>query len=320
MRLSAVRRARLYAALARLIDAGVPYDAALRSLRSALRDPATQRVLSALEAALERHDGLAAGLDAARPDIPAFHARALGAAERSGSPGRTLRGLAEAEEAQDKARRELLQRVAYPVFVLHLALVAPATGLLLVAPGKTVAMLLAVALPIDAALALGYLLLTRPGDSPAASRLALRLPALGRVLRDQEHGRYLLAVHQLYEAGVSLPSAAEEALPAAQTPTVTHELSTIPQHLREGAPLASALPFVTALRPEIAALLATAEPAGELGPALGDAGRLATELGLDGGKRLARRVTSTVYAAVVVYVAWTVLSFYADYFGRFSPR
>lgn len=311
-------RALLYESLAQLIDAGVPLDACVRSLHGAIKDTHSRRVLDAIEAAVARNEPLSKGLEHAVGDIPRYHPRALASAEQSGNPAATLRSFAVDEQRQSDQQKELIRRSAYPILVVNLAIFAPSAGALINNPGGTLPSLLAIMALIDGALFLLFKSLTTPVQGPFWSRLALRVPVLGRAVRDRDHGRYLRALHQLYEAGVSLHEATSHALDAVENAAVATELSTIPQTLAERQALSVGVALVPAMRNELTAILTTAEPAGELGDGLSRAAELAIAQGDSGCRRVILGVTGGLYGAVVIYVVYVVLNFWTGYFNRLS--
>jgi type II secretory pathway component PulF len=309
------RRVALYRSLAQLLDAGVPPLALVAALERGQRDPAVLRFLDAVKTAYTAGNPLSeAMLHATDHVVPEAHVAVVRAAERAGRTSHALRRLAAGDEARDKARRDLLRRAAYPVLLFHAALLAPALGGLIQSPVETLLLLAAIAIPVDVLLVLLFRVLTG-GTAPAiVRRLADYIPGVERVVTDRAGADFLSTLGALYDAGVPVLDAADDAAAAVTDPTLRQAyLALVAANRRDAElePLLAALPID---RPEIAGTLLSAVPAGELGGALDRSANLLDEYAIEGGGRLAVRIGGGLYAVAVVFVTIRVLGFYAEYF------
>src|SRR5262249_10150317 len=124
-----------------------------------------------------------------------------------------------------------------------------------------------------------------------------------------------------YASGVNFQEALDTARDAAGPAPPVDDFARAAAAARGGAPMAAAFETMTSLDPPLRALLASASHTGDLDDAL----RRATA-DLEGRwrvqtDRLVVVSTSALYAAVVVAVGWTIVSFYSGlYSGLTNPH
>lgn len=307
-------RVTLYVSLAQLLDAGIPGGILCDTLRKSFTHPHAQRLIRAIDARMTAGEPISNAFSALPELVPVHHAQRLKAAEAAGKAPAELRELAADEESQIKLKNTLIAKSTYPVALLHMLLLT-----LLATPGlgtgtPAMAYLATVAL-IDVTL-FGLWRVLFPNSPDATPSAVLRLiPALHRTVLDAEYAHYLRILERLYEAGIPIATAARQALSTLTNQELSNRLSTAVSILDSHRSMADALQAFPALRPELTALLTTAESAGELGDALRRAAALSASYAEAGSTRFVRVVGGLLYALAAGMVAQRVISFYSAYFS-----
>lgn len=308
-------RAALYRSLARLLDVGVTGPAFFSALRAGGQGREVRRVIGALETAQSECQPLWFGLSRAAPVIPHHDALAVKAAERSGNVPEALAELAAAEEEREASRRGAALQGWYAVGLLQLAVIAPNSGLLYTEPASGVAQVLGTLLPLNALLYLAWRALRRPPRSYLASLLLLFIPGLSRVIRLGDYRLWLLSLERLHRAGVPLVESIREALDAVRNAAFRRKLRIATLPVSYGKPLSDTLDRLPGLPKEVGAMLASAEPAGELDGALAHSAALCAELEDAARGRALRIAAAFGYAAAAAYVAVRLVLFYLEHFA-----
>lgn len=318
--LSRTDRARLYRSIAQLTDAGVPVHSLVEALDRAFRGGAGALVVRRMRESARAGNPLSeAILRSEDLGFPRVHGVLLQTAEKSGQIARPLLRLAEADERAERLRRELIRRSAYPILLVHAAVLAPWAARFVSEPLATLAAAGLVLVPIDAALLLLHRAITTPRESPRLARFARTLPALDRFAHDRSAAAFLAATHALYEAGMPLLAAAVEASETVPHPDLRAGYAAASSLARDaGSSFAELLSRLPIVRPEVTGTLTIAETAGTLGEALRDTARLLEETADRDLERITGRTLRLLLAAAFVYAGYRILSFWSDYFGRIA--
>ena len=194
------RRARLYQALATALDAGLGIEQALE-----LASDRPQRLpVEWLSDVIDREDR-----------IPRFEARILRAAETAGVLPEILTQLSKFLEKRAAALRQLAARLAYPVLLLHAAVILPNLRRLVSGDigdflGSVVPALLVfwgVGASLGVALIWSRSMLRK---SPAFAIASRGLPVVGGLIQSSGAGTYSHVLSLLLAAGVPLGSALKD--------------------------------------------------------------------------------------------------------------
>jgi type IV pilus assembly protein PilC len=210
-------RAQVYRQLATLERAGVP---ALQAFEQASRGAAGVP-FDRVRQHLRDGDDVATAF----ASVPAF-SRLEAAVVAAGTAGGTLpqsyNQLADLLEDRAKVKTSLVASLAYPVFLLHLALILPSLGVLFDSQdGGLIAYLMVSLVPIlvaYAAVAAAWVGWKTAGQQASAARDAfvLRIPVVGAIVRKSSLSMGFKALEVLYAGGVPLLKALE--LAARATP------------------------------------------------------------------------------------------------------
>ena len=246
--------------------------------------------------------------------VPPFHAMVVAAAEESGDVPRELRRLAALDESQNRSREELLASCWYPLAIFHFAVLSVAA---IPGPGTGAGTVLAYALitaTVDGALLLLWRGALSDNRSGFLAGVFASTPVFHRMIRDAEYDGFLRVLGHLYEAGVPVHIAARRACETLSDESFSHRLSQAISNLDDGHSMAETLPRMPSIRPEIAATLATSEPAGELGSGLLRAADLSREFADRRRRQVIATIGRVLYFGAALLVAHRAISFYTNAF------
>ncbi len=296
-RLTGAALAGLVRDLAVLVDAGLPVDRALRVLSGEGSEPARRKVAEGLLTDVIAGRSLADAA-ATRPVFPPDVVAVIRAGEASGRLGPVLLDLAGLLERREEIRSRTRSALAYPLFVLVVALIALGVivGVLVpsIAPifeeggrpmppvvaalaaigdhaGAIAAGLAALAL---AGIAAGLLAGRRPGLRRRLHGLLLRMPILGELSRLRDGGRFLQTLATLVAARVPLVPALGTASGVMRNGWLQAQAETTAGRVREGATLAAATAADGFLPAAAVQMIGVGEETGRLADMLSRAARL----------------------------------------------
>ena len=208
-------KARLFHELGQLLRSGSPFPRALQTLAPHTRGRA-RAALDAMQAALDRGSPVAEALVAGTPLVGPLDAGVLTAGDRSGRIENGFAHLAEYHGALAEARSRMWSRMAYPVFLLHFALLALSLPLLFSPGGGIGAFLKSAGLGIGglwaAFLVTGAIVkgaLSLAEKNAATDRLLRAIPLLGKMRREFALSRFCSAYNLQLDAGVNVFSSLE---------------------------------------------------------------------------------------------------------------
>jgi type II secretory pathway component PulF len=312
-------RARIYRLTGQLLAAGVPPQALCEALERGFRSLSARLLVARMRNMMAEGNPISeAFLRSTDLGIPVTDARLLRAAEAAGNPSNALYRLAAADEQRAAEFAELQRRSAYPLFLLHMALIAPSASALMLSPWPTILGLLAFLVPLDLAIFAIFRALAAPRASPAMTRLARRLPPIDAIAIDREGANFLGTLHQFYEAGVPVLTAAREALDAVAHDDLRERYDAALRSGADGEPFRDVVARFPLRHVEIIGTLAVAETAGTLGEALGSAARYLDERASTAQAAFVKRSIAVLIAVAMLYAGLRIVSFWSDYYGQIS--
>ncbi|MEL7232271.1 MAG: type II secretion system F family protein, partial [Pseudomonadota bacterium] len=214
----------------------------------------------------------------------------VAAGEQSGQLGDVLERRADDLEAADAIRRKVMGATAYPVLLLIVALIVTVVLLTLVVPkvaeqfvvlGEELPPLTRGTIAVsDFIKARWWVLLAVFGLSygafwawkrTEAGRLRwdgfkLRLPVLGRVIRNLEAARFSRTIAGLISAGTPALTALETARHTLRNRVMRDGVTDAITRVREGAPISSALRRTDVFPPLVVQMVQGGEASGDTGP------------------------------------------------------
>ncbi len=320
MRLSLREKQSLYDHLAQLTRAGVPFPAAVEKLASTSRGGVGQ-LLRRLRQGLDRGLTIAEAFAQLSPAVGEMERTALTALERTGRLDLGLRQLAEYFGAMAQARAAIRRGLAYPLYVLHLAVL-----LLNVQTGMTAGLGAYLRLTgltfffLYGGFALVALLipLVRDAGTNGAFMDALlrRLPLVGKMRRSFALARFCGAYEMQLEAGVNVIDSLAAAGDASRSGLIRAAVARALPGVRGGSQVGPLLAGSRAFPEEMIRSLLVAEATGKLDQELP---RMAAEFQADGMARLnafAEWLPRLIYLGILLYIGWRIVSFYQGYYGE----
>ena len=252
--------------LSTLLESGIPILEALATLgRSPHRGVAVvaERLRERIQAGSPLPEALAS-----EPAFPPAHVALIGAAERAGAVPPMLDRLRDEVDRAIAARRDLLRKSAYPIFVLVLAAVLP--PLYLIFQGRLWSYLALELGIFGSAGAVAAVLYSRREQLRA---IVPRLPVIGSWLHRAALGESLSLLGLLVGAGIGVQEALEITAGATRWPSLSVELRWAADELRAGKDLRGALGALTGLPAQEQGIIASGERSGTIDRALVAAGR-----------------------------------------------
>lgn len=329
--------------MAVLLGAGLPAEAALGAVQGAMGGRGA-RLAAAARAGLLDGRPLAAAL--AAPGVPGWYLAAVAAGEKAGALTAVFEALAAHLERAEGERGALAAALAYPAFVVAVALVvcgvlmttvAPELAAVFAASGRplpplTRAILLATDWTVAhwpwlaaggaALVGLGAAAARLPAWRDRRDRLALRLPLLGRLRRQAEGANWLRTLALVLGARLPLTEALDQAAGVLTIAAHARAAGAAAEAVRRGGRLGPALETLPFLHPVMRQLLEAGEAGARLAPSAERAAALAESWMAAERKRLVALVEPAamlVVGLVVLVVVLAVLLPVFDMPGMVDP-
>jgi general secretion pathway protein F len=269
-----------------------PLEEALRTISRQTEKPRARAILSTVHAGLVEGLPLAEAMRREEPSFPPVYRAMIAAGENSGSLPTIANRLADLLEKQGQVRGKILAALAYPV-VLSFVAIAVVTGLMVSVVPRVVEQFdnAAAQLPlltrvvigvsrflagwwwaILAAIAAGIALFVRGLSQPAfryrVDSFVLRLPFIGRLVRDIHAASLARTLATMIEGRLPLVDGLRLATRTVSNTVQRRALEEIVEKVRAGGSLSSALRDAGTFPPLLVYLAASGEAAGQLGTML----------------------------------------------------
>ncbi|MFC4294938.1 type II secretion system inner membrane protein GspF [Novosphingobium tardum] len=269
-----------------------PLEEALRTISRQTEKPRARAILGNVHAGIVEGLPLADAMRREEPSFPPIYRAMIAAGENSGSLPAIANRLAELLDRQAQVRGKIMGALAYPI-ILSLVALGVVTGLMVSVVPRVVeqfdnasrqlpALTRVViglsrflaswwwALGIVIALALLVFLrgLRNPGFRLRFDTLMLRLPFVGRLIRDMHAASLARTLSTMIEARLPLVDGLRLASRTVSNSVQRRALETITEQVRAGGSLSTALREAGRFPPLLVYLAASGEAAGQLGPML----------------------------------------------------
>jgi type II secretory pathway component PulF len=264
--------------------------------------------------------GLGEAIKASR-EMSSLEQRLVDAGSRGGRLPEVFDELGAHFEDRAAVKRALVFGLAYPVFLVHAAVILPNVPVLV--PAGVTGFLTAVLTPLLIAYAtIAALILVwgaaRSANPRAADGLILSIPLFGAVAGKRALSTSLDVMRLLYASGVPILEAVEAAASACPNAAVGERFVRIRARMVAGESLGQAFTGERDMPTQVLDLVTTGETSGRLDDLLDRAART-----LDDEAKLARRALIAglgVMAFLVAagMVAYKVISFWSGYFGKIN--
>ncbi len=310
-------KATLYHELGQLVRSGTPFPKAIEKLATFTRGPA-RASLTAITAGLVRGATVSEALALGIPLIAPLEAGIFAAGDRAGRLETSLDHVSEYYAALAEARGRIWRRLAYPLFVLHIAFIALSLPLIFAPDGGMDAFLRTVGIAIGgiwfAILAGGAIiraLLSSAELRVMPDRFLRMLPLFGKLRRAFALSRFCTAYQLQLEAGVNVFASLEVAASASGSAITRAAVASALPAVRSGSQVGPALAQTGTFPEPFLRAFAVGEETGELDRELkriGESYRIAAMRRLE---TITEWVPRILYIAIMGYIGWRIVSFYA---------
>ncbi|HRT55098.1 MAG TPA: type II secretion system F family protein [Candidatus Paceibacterota bacterium] len=314
------KRAEFYQQLGQLVSAGIPIVSAFQQV---LRHPPAFSYRRYLQPALaDLESGFTLAETLRRLDwLPEFDLTLIEAGERSGRLDLSFRSLGEFYAERAQMLRQMLAELAYPVALLHFAVfIFPFARLFLTGDWvRYLAQTVLVLLPLYAAV--GLLVLTLQSRHGEAWRAFMEsvldaVPVIGSARRHLALARLCAALEGLLNAGISIVEGWEVAAAASASPRLRRIVAGWRAQVEAGRTPAELVTASGRFPGLFASEYAAGEVSGRLEESLGRLHRYYKEEGTRRMRAAAQWTPRLIYLAIVLMIAWRIVSFYAGYFRQ----
>jgi type II secretory pathway component PulF len=253
--------------------------------------------------------------------VPTFDAALLDAGEQSGQLPSCFKLLANHYVERARLARDVLSNLAYPVLLFHFAvLIGPLPQLVLTGNLSGYLRIIGtILLPVYAIV----VLLFWSASSKHGERwrgmiesIVNRIPLFGAARRNLALSRLALSLHALLSAGVPVVRAWPLAGAASGSVHLKREVASWPPLIEEGVTPAQLLAESRAFPELFSTMYNTGEISGTIDDSLVRLQRLHQERGTMQFRIIADWLPKIVYFAIVIYVAYSIISFYLGYYSQ----
>lgn len=315
------RRADFYYQLAQLTVAGLGLVQSLEQLERNPPGAAYRRPIGQLLESLRQGETLADSLRRTPGWLPSLDVALLSAGEQSGRLDSAFRLLAEYYGDRARLARQVIADLAYPAFLLHFAIfIFPfpnlfLTGNWVVYLRQTLGILVPLYLVVFAGI---YAVQSRHGEGWRSflERLFALVPVLGRARRSLALARLCAALEALLSAGVTIIQAWELAVVASGSPALTRTVLSWRADLEGGRTPAELVRESRRFPDLFSSQYAAGEISGKLDETLRRLQQYYQEEGSHQLHSLAQWVPRAIYLAIVLAIAYKILTFWMGYFGQ----
>jgi type IV pilus assembly protein PilC len=319
------RRANFYFQLASLLSAGVPVIQALEMTRGKSRDTYAWNI-GVIINALQQGATFGHSINATGDWLPLFDRALLEAGEKSGRLDASFKTLGDYYTERATMLREIISGMAYPLFILHLAVLIFPTGYLTRlfwnnGVQEFVLQKMAVLLPCYAIVA--FLIYAFQGSRGEHWRAMLErftngLPLIGGARRDLAMARLSGAMEALLSAGVNIIQAWDLAANATASARIKSAVATAIPKMEAGVPPSETLHHSNVFPELFRSLYATGEMSGQLDTTLRRLRNHYDEQATLKLRNIANWTPKLAFLCVALGVGYSIIKFYMGYFEQIN--
>lgn len=306
-----------YEKLGQLYAAGVPIGEGLAIASLEVRDAKLKRGLERLQGYVARGRTLADAVEQSPEVFSEMDAALIKVGEVRGRLDESLRRLSEIKEKDYKNLKRFLIGMAYPTFLVAGAIFIPpvvslfTTGLeaYLVQVARSLCIVL---IPLAAVFTI-YLAFSK-GFRDDFDRLTLMLPFVGKNLKKLALARFCRSFSALFSSGLEMRACLKHAAAAMSNRYLQRRAYIVQTAIDEGGTLTQALRAASIFPAQLVEMVATGEQTGNLDQMLDKAAGYYEYEAERAIKATLIAIPFVIYLLVAIYIAYTVISFYAGYF------
>lgn len=288
-RLSSRQLALVTRQLATLIGVA-PLEEALRTLALQAEQPSVRRVLELTHAGVLEGHRLSDAMGRQPRAWPALYRAMISAGEASGALPSILERLADLLEKEQQVRAKVTTALVYPIVLAVVAVIVVACLMAFVVPrvvdqfesmGQALPLLTRMVIGLSDAIRLGWWAILgvmalavlaflqamrRPGFKLAFDGWLLRLPVLGRLIRDLNAARMARTLSTMIASGLPVLEGLQITAPTIRNAVLRRAVEQMAADIREGGGLSAALKRTAVFPPILVHMTASGENAGRLEP------------------------------------------------------
>lgn len=319
------RRANFYFQLASLLSAGVPIIQALEMGRNS-SGRAYHRPISSILAQLQQGSTFSDAANSTGSWLPAFDRALLTAGEHSGRLDSTFRTLGNFYTQRATMLRQIISGMAYPAFVLHLAILIFPTGYLtrlFFNNGLQEFILQKLSILLPVYLAIGITIAAFQGSRgekwrALMERITNAIPLLGSARRDLAFGRLAGALEALLSAGVPIINAWDLAAKACGSFRIKKTVARSIPRMEAGVTPSETLRESTLFPELFRDLYATGEASGQLDSTLQRLHLHYDEQATLKFQNIASWTPKILFLLVALGIGYQIITFYMGYFDQLN--
>lgn len=319
------RRANFYFQLASLLSAGVPIMQALEMTRGS-QSGTYRREIGVILAKIQQGSTFGEAVNATGTWLPVFDRALFMAGEQSGRLDSSFKNLGAYYTERATMLRQIISGLAYPAFLLHLAIfIFPTSYLtgLLKAGGGQAFIIHKISLLLPCYLLLAFAIFAFQGSHGAAwrsflERFASAVPVFGSARRDLAFGRLAGALEALISAGVSIIQAWDLAATATASPRIRKTVTKLIPQMEAGLTPSETMTQTTIFPEMFRSLYATGEASGQLDQTLKRLQNHYEEQATLKFQAIASWTPKLIFLLIAIAVAYQVFKFYSGYFDQIN--
>ena len=253
--------------------------------------------------------------------LPEFDIALLRAGEQSGRLEQCFKILAHHYEERAQLVRQMIADLAYPIFIVHFAiLIGPFPQLFVT--GDVKAYFLGTLKFLVPAYAVIFLLLLacqgRHGEGwrSLMESIGRWIPVLGTARREMAIARLSVALEALIGAGVTIIEAWQLAGAASGSPALRRAIARWVPNLQAGRTPSEAIRASPEFPEVFSSLYATGEISGRLDDTLKRLGVLFQDNASRKMRALAQWIPRLIYIGILLFLGWQVVSFWVGYYDN----
>jgi type II secretory pathway component PulF len=323
MSFSAAQKHLFYTEIAKLLEAGFGIRDAGRVMLDHRLPVRQAALLKDMEQELDAGKSITEAFSHDEQAISGMERSIIGAGERGGRMAPAFQHLADYFGMLAEARRDALQAMIYPAVMLHLGIFVPFLVRYFGSGESAAEMFFKFGLTMLVVYACGFAawlgvkaVLAAATTHPAVDSLLQRIPMIGGARRAMMMARFTKVYHTALLAGLSMRETVETAAEASRSARIKEAAARMADTLlREGGALGPIFISSGAFPSAFARSYATSEEAGSLDKDLSRWAKVFQEDAARGSKFLAAALPKIAYFLVLLYVAWTIVSFYTNMYS-----
>lgn len=307
----------LYHHLGQLLRSGVTFPAALQTLNRNSRGN-LRHLLTSLNRSVAEGKTVSEAFEAQRSSISELEVSVVASVEQSGKLDRGLADLSEYFAALEKTRADVWKRLAYPLFILHFAVLLFSVVKLVLAGWQTALWQAGLSLGLFWGVVLVIYLLAKmlgsaAATSPAIDGLLRAIPMIGAVRRHFATSRFCATYEVQLGAGVNIMDALTAAGRASQSALMRQAVDGALPEVRGGTKPGALLAMSGAFPEDVTQAISVGEQTGQLDEELRGLAATHRAAAVEKLGFLATWGPMALYLGVAGYIGYRIIMAYYGY-------